>query len=80
MIEKGEHHVVWTSRIVTAVLCVWGLSGIPYDNSAFAQPAAGPIPADHHGCVVVFPVVYELSDVGVIAESAQHLGFPCTDA
>jgi hypothetical protein len=26
---------------VTAVLCVWGLSGIPYENSAFAQAAAG---------------------------------------
>jgi len=33
--------VVWTSRIVTAVLCVWGLSGISYESSVFAQPAAG---------------------------------------
>ena len=33
--------MVWTSRIVTAVLCLWGLSGISYETSAFAQPAAG---------------------------------------
>jgi len=41
MIEREKHHVVWTSRIVIAVLCVWGLSGVAHENAALAQPAAG---------------------------------------